>query len=224
MAYSSGFSPHPRISYANPAPTSAQSFAEYLDIALAEPSDPREIAARLDEALPQGFRISHIVETRRPKLAELLEASRWWIALGDLDEALLRAAVARLLDAPAVRAQRVGRSGGRVVDVRPAILAMSVNQWPAQWTSAPQGPAVAVTLRHLVPLVRPDDIVAALRVLCPGLGGDHPGLFTRESQGPLAGDGVIADPLADPRADCATLAPDGPEMSDTSGTCRTRGI
>src|SRR6187402_1996669 len=36
MAYSSGFNPHPRISYAGAAPTGAASEAEYLEIALAD--------------------------------------------------------------------------------------------------------------------------------------------------------------------------------------------
>ena len=40
MAYSSGFSPHPRISYANAAPTGAASEAEYLEIGLAAACDP----------------------------------------------------------------------------------------------------------------------------------------------------------------------------------------
>ena len=32
MAYSSGFNPHPRISYAGAAPTGSESEAEYLEI------------------------------------------------------------------------------------------------------------------------------------------------------------------------------------------------
>ena len=40
MAYSSGFNPHPRISYAGAAPTGSASEAEYLEIALAEVVDP----------------------------------------------------------------------------------------------------------------------------------------------------------------------------------------
>ena len=52
MAYSSGFSPHPRISYANAAPTGAASESEYLEIGLAAVCDPDEVLNALDEALP----------------------------------------------------------------------------------------------------------------------------------------------------------------------------
>ena len=50
MAYSSGFSPHPRISYANASPTGAASEAEYLELGLAEVCDPAKVRAALDAA------------------------------------------------------------------------------------------------------------------------------------------------------------------------------
>ena len=37
MAYSAGFRPHPKISYANAAPTGVASEAEYIEIGLAAP-------------------------------------------------------------------------------------------------------------------------------------------------------------------------------------------
>ena len=48
MAYSSGFNPHPRISYAGAAPTGSASEAEYLELALAEVVDPASVHAALD--------------------------------------------------------------------------------------------------------------------------------------------------------------------------------
>ena len=43
MAYSSGFNPHPRISYAGAAPTGSASEAEYLEIGLAKVLDPADV-------------------------------------------------------------------------------------------------------------------------------------------------------------------------------------
>ena len=48
MAYSSGFNPHPRISYAGAAPTGSASEAEYLEIGLALRCDPEKLRAALD--------------------------------------------------------------------------------------------------------------------------------------------------------------------------------
>ena len=61
MAYSAGFSPHPKISYANAAPTGTASEAEYLEIGLAEERDPAELRQRIDEALPPGLDIIEVV-------------------------------------------------------------------------------------------------------------------------------------------------------------------
>ncbi len=61
MAYSSGFNPHPRISYAGAAPTGSASEAEYLEIALAEEVDPAWAHADIDEALPDGLDVLEVV-------------------------------------------------------------------------------------------------------------------------------------------------------------------
>src|SRR5512134_178375 len=84
MAYSSGFNPHPRISYAGAAPTGSASEAEFLEIALAEVVDPADIAASLGEALPDGLDVLVVVDaasTGAGSLADRLEASRWRLDL-----------------------------------------------------------------------------------------------------------------------------------------------
>lgn len=185
MAYSSGFSPHPRISYANSAPTSAASYAEYADIAVLEALDPDQVRGDLNAALPIGFRVLRIVEKRRPSLSDVLQASDWAIDVGVVDEQDLGRAVRDLLAAGSVEVSRTTRKGERVFDARPAISSARVDD---------EG-RVQVRVTHGAPLVRPDDVLQALRRLHPGLGGDHPGLFTRLRQGPLLPDGSIGDPL-----------------------------
>src|SRR3954451_9058110 len=81
MAYSSGFNPHPRISYAGAAPTGSASEAEYLELALAEVVDPAAVHAALDDALPDGLDVVEVVESPGGGLADLLKASRWEIGL-----------------------------------------------------------------------------------------------------------------------------------------------
>src|SRR5579875_1557793 len=83
MAYSAGFSPHPKISYAGAAPTGVASQAEYLEIGLAERLDPADVARRLDAALPPGLDVLEVVEASDAKagLAERLEASVWRVLL-----------------------------------------------------------------------------------------------------------------------------------------------
>src|SRR5512133_3766106 len=79
MAYSSGFNPHPRISYAGAAPTGSASEAEYLEIGLAEVVDPARVHAELDEALPDGLDVVEVVESPGGSLADQLQASHWLV-------------------------------------------------------------------------------------------------------------------------------------------------
>src|SRR5690349_6943223 len=76
MAYSSGFNPHPRISYAGASPTGAASEAEYLEIGLAQQVDPATLAGQLDEALPEGLDVLQVVEARPGSLAGRLGRGR----------------------------------------------------------------------------------------------------------------------------------------------------
>src|ERR1044072_9041810 len=75
MASSAGFTPHPKVSYANAAPTGTGSEAEYLEIALTAPRDPEKLRLLLDESLPAGLDCVGAVEARAARLARPRSAS-----------------------------------------------------------------------------------------------------------------------------------------------------
>ena len=75
MAYSSGFSPHPRISYANAAPTGAASEAEFLEIGLSVACDPERVRSDVDAALPAGLDIVAAEVSPGDTLADRLTGS-----------------------------------------------------------------------------------------------------------------------------------------------------
>ncbi len=195
MAYSSGFNPHPRISYAGAAPTGSASEAEYLEIALARLVVPAEVHALLDEALPEGLDVLEVVDAATlPKggLADLLEGSRWLLDL-DTDVEQARAAVDGFLAAESVLVERMTKKGLREFDCRAAVVALSAAE------KVPGDPAegsrLDLVLRHGVPSVRPDDVLTGLS---REAGLDLPGapLLTRVAQGPLDAEaGTVGDPL-----------------------------
>src|SRR5688572_1407406 len=121
MAYSSGFNPHPRISYAGAAPTGSASEAEYLELALAEVVVPASVHAMLDEALPLGLDVLEVVESPGGSLADLLEASRWRIGL-TADHAAVTDAVTRFLASDEVLVERMTKKGVREFDARGAVV------------------------------------------------------------------------------------------------------
>ena len=183
MAYSSGFNPHPRISYAGAAPTGSASEAEYLEIALAAIVDPAAIKTLLEEALPDGLDVLDVVESHGGSLADLLEASRWRLAT-TADPAALAAAVEAFLATEEVPVERMTKKGLRTFNCRAAVLELTAD-----------GSQLDLLLRHEVPAVRPDDVLAGLRHVAGIETGEAPTL-TRLAQGPLDVEtGVIGDPL-----------------------------
>lgn len=187
MAYSSGFNPHPRISYAGAAPTGSASEAEYVEIALAEIVDPATVLAQLDAVLPDGLDVLEAVESAGASLTDRLEASRWLIDLAVTEADAVRA-VERFLAAEEVPVERMTKKGLRTFDCRAAVVALAAG-------AGDRGARLDVVLRHGVPSVRPDDVLTGLASVGELAGVDDP-LFTRLAQGPLSGDGVIGDPLA----------------------------
>ncbi len=189
MAYSSGFNPHPRLSYANASPTSAATRAEFLEIGLTTPCDPEAICTALDEALPPGLEVVKVVVSDRRALSEALTASDWLVELdpvgeGDIDQETLVGAVADLLGREEYLVSRMTKTGRREFDVRQPIVRLEVT-----------GPAtLELRSMHTVPLVRPDDIVTALREIAPGLSVARPAMLTRQAQGELV-DGVMLDAM-----------------------------
>ena len=67
-AYSEGFNPHMKLSFASALSVGVTSEAEYMDLELAKPMVEREIAERLRPVLPEGVRLIALrVMTGKPK-------------------------------------------------------------------------------------------------------------------------------------------------------------
>ncbi len=191
MAYSSGFNPHPRISYAGAAPTGSASEAEYLELALAQVVLAADVHAQLDEALPTGLDILEVVESAGGSLSDLLEGSRWSIDVSASHDAVVEAA-AGFLGADEGLVERMTKKGMREFDARGAVLSLTVRP------RDPSGEARAtldLVLRHGTPAVRPDDVLRGL-VTVAGLEPGASPLMTRLAQGPLLESGEVGDPLA----------------------------
>jgi radical SAM-linked protein len=191
MAYSSGFNPHPRISYAGAAPTGSASEAEYLELALAEVVVPADVHAMLDEALPPGLDVLEVAESPGGSLADLLEGSRWRIDLAT-DRATTTAAVERFLAADEALVERMTKKGMREFDARGAVVSLLVLP---EDDAAPGRTSLDVVLRHGTPAVRPDDVLRGLEAVAGMAAGESP-LMTRLAQGPLLATGELGDPLA----------------------------
>lgn len=193
MAYSAGFTPHPKISYVGASPTGAASEAEYLEIGLTREVDVDALRAALDTALPDGLDVVEAVVAGPGSLAERMEASAWQIVLPGVAVPTAEEAVAALLARGEVRVERLTKNGRREVDVRAAIVSMSISG-AASAGPEPAHAIIDVVVRQVTPAVRPDDVVSALHSVA-GLAPVAPPQAVRQAQGPLDAQEMVGDPL-----------------------------
>lgn len=204
MAFSQGFTPHPKISYASAAPTGVASEAEYLEIGLQAPVDPAALRAALDVALSPGLDVLDAVEAAGGSLADRIDASHWRIELPGLAPEVLRQAVAAFRAAPEVLVERLTKQGRRSLDARAPVVRLDVTEQPKPPTAAPESPPSEVmpvpcaildlVVRQVTPSVRPDDVLSGLRLVAD-LEPPVPPRATRLAQGTLTAQGEIVDPL-----------------------------
>src|SRR3954469_7746953 len=129
MAYSAGFTPHPKISYVGAAPTGVASEAEYLELGLAATVDVERLREALDRSLPPGLDILDCVEVRpgTGALAERVQASSWRVELPGIPPAEAAAALTAFLAAERIEVERLTKDGRRQLDARGPVVAASAS-------------------------------------------------------------------------------------------------
>ncbi|MPY52646.1 TIGR03936 family radical SAM-associated protein [Streptomyces acidicola] len=219
MAYSAGFTPHPKVSYANAAPTGTGSEAEYLEIALTEARDPDKLRELLDESLPAGLDIVDAVEARTSGLADRLTASVWELRLDGVTPEEAERAVVAFKAAETIEVERQTKKGMRAFDARAAVVNLEAvpeahsprpTASGAVGVAALSGPTdqpcaiLRLVVRHVTPAVRPDDVLSGLRAVAD-LAPPVPAAVTRLAQGLFDEEtGTVTDPLAPDREAVAT--------------------
>ena len=168
LAYSEGFNPQPRMSFAAALPVGCTSDHEELDLVLSPPRAIDEVKAQIARALPPGMELISIAEIplSAPALQMQLAAAEFEIAVaGEETIGPLRERVAQFNAAAEVLRDR----RGKMYNLRPLVQALSID--PAQALSAEQGRAGradrAVIIRSRLQATpegtgRPDELAAAL--------------------------------------------------------------
>jgi len=157
VAFSQGFHPLPKITFASALPVGCTSEAEVMDVVLTEPIAPSDMAARLAPALPAGIAIASITEV--PLNAPALQAAlRWaeYVVTVETDETReqVESLVQTFLAAPSLMRERRGKS----YDLRPLALSLIVKAVSAS--------SAQIAMRLLADASagtgRPDEVLAAL--------------------------------------------------------------
>ena len=130
IAYSTGFTPRPKISYAGGAPTGVASEAEYLSLTLTSRTEADTVRERLNAALPDGIDVIAVTEDSGGLPASRLTASEWQVDLPGLppdDVVPVVEAFLALTEAPV---ERLTSKGLRRMDARAAVVSLDVSCLP----------------------------------------------------------------------------------------------
>jgi radical SAM-linked protein len=127
LAYSGGFTPHPRLQVALPLPLGFASEAEWLDLWLEQPVEPERIVQALTRTLPEGLAIRSIEEVPpgAPPLPAQVVAAGYAVTVETMvpaDE--IRRRIEELLAAETLPRERRGRP----YDLRPLILDLQLEE------------------------------------------------------------------------------------------------
>jgi len=160
LAYSQGFTPHPRIAIAAPLALGVTSQAELMDVELDRRIAPAYVERRILPQLPPGLVVSRVEEVP-PQWRALQAAVRlaeYRVSVqSDLTLAELQQRIAALLAAPSLPRQRIRDREVRRYDLRPLVAGL--------WIESYQPGQAVLGLRLQTDeraTGRPDEVLAAL--------------------------------------------------------------
>jgi len=174
LAFSEGFHPHPKISFAAPLSVGVSSEAEVADIELACATSADEVRERLAAHLPEELRVDRVVQASADdqSLMSRVAAARYRISVPAdlLGNRPLGDQIMRLLERDSLTVSRERKGSTEVVDVRPMIFELAVVH-----ADACHAEIEAVLATGSKSNLRPADLIAALRE-CGILAGEPVGV------------------------------------------------
>jgi len=131
LAFTQGFNPHPKISFAAPLSVGMSGEAEYADIELTVAMPADEVFHKLSGSLPEGLRLLEVrpVSDHSPALMTRVDRATYRARAKlshPLDQKKLDEAIASFLARPEIWVERKNKAGGKKMhNIRPGIFSMS---------------------------------------------------------------------------------------------------
>ena len=132
LAYSEGFSPHPRISLAAPLPIGVTSEAELMDIVTTKWVSPHWFTTTLSQQLPSGIEILQVypIPLSQPSLQSQVGYAEYRVEVEtEKDQKETESALTRLLSLEHLPWHHQRDTGRRDYDLRALIDSL----WPIDW-------------------------------------------------------------------------------------------
>jgi len=132
LAYTEGFSPHPRISLAAPLAVGVTSQSELMDVFCSKWVSPHSFTAAVSQQLPPGIEISqvHMVAPTLPSLQSQVSHAEYEAETEtDKDQAAIKAALASILSLEELPWHHQRDTGTRNYDLRSLIDDLWLVEW-----------------------------------------------------------------------------------------------
>ena len=198
LAYSSGFSPRPKVSFGLALPTGYESVAEFIDVDLVgfPPAGVATLPSRLSAALPEGVdaTAAEVIEASAPSLQEEVSSCTWvWAVATPSDEAPsateVASSIGRCLAAGELPVTRERKGVMQTDDIRPGIVDLKLAVPTGD--GDPAGVWLEAELACQPRAIRPSEVTLAL-----GLGLEE--RHVRRTNQWIWRDGARCEPLLQP--------------------------
>jgi radical SAM-linked protein len=131
LAFTQGFNPHPKLSFAAPLAVGTAGEAEFADLELSGNISAGVVAKSLSGVMPEGLRVIEIrlVPDSAPALMATVDLAGYTaraVLAMSLDKEMVEKAIAEFLARPEILVERRSKSGEkRIFDIKPGIITMS---------------------------------------------------------------------------------------------------
>lgn len=206
VAFSQGFHPQPRLSFASALGVGIASEGEYVDVTLTERVSADKARRDLSAELPEGLVIvdAAVLPLGSPSLAELVGSAVYRFEIdakaSGVDADVLKERAIRAIAAPRLLFRRSTKKGEGIIDLKPRLLGFRIGEDKERSGRLSLLAAVTASENQSV---RPEEILAVLGLAGDEQAGDRAGwpsgvlavervgLFTREGEPLLPGTNIM---------------------------------
>lgn len=127
LAYTNGFNPHPKLSFATALATGFSSSEEWIDVELEKSICPEDFVNQVNLSLPDGllFTKAFEVDSSLDSLSKMLCSARYSISISweqDVQEKEIASALERIMSSEVVVVLKKTKSGTKPTNIRPDII------------------------------------------------------------------------------------------------------
>lgn len=130
LAFSQGFNPHPKISFAVPLAVGIAGEREFMEVELTTELEASEIQKRLNPKLPTGIKVLEVRQVKKkqkPLMARVERATYRFVCFPSfsINQQQAEQVINELLAKTSIEVERVTKGRTKRVDIRPRIFALA---------------------------------------------------------------------------------------------------